>query len=572
MKLRNLRIGVRLGGAFGIILAILALVVVICTVLNTQNKRKLVEGLEAASEKSLLVATMKSASLQGGMAMRNIGLQSDLGGMESEAAKVKAQSQAYTDAKNKLSQLPLSDAEKTILADISRLDAEMEGPVKEAINLGLMLSTEGAARVINEQINPISQKIMADMDKLVEMQHVASRELLAGSVADDTRLTLLLFALGAVATVIGGGLAWTITRSITGPLRHAVRVAHRVAEGDLTSRIESRTSDEIGQLLDALRRMNQSLDEVVGNVRTGTDTISQASREIASGNADLSTRTEAQASSLEETASSMEELTSTVRQNAENARQANQLAASASDIATRGGQVVSQVVDTMGSIRESSRKVVDIIGVIDGIAFQTNILALNAAVEAARAGEQGKGFAVVAAEVRNLAQRSHGAAKEIKSLIDDSVDKVNAGSKLVDEAGKTMDEIVNSIRHVADIMGEITAASQEQSSGIEQVNQAITQMDEITQQNAALVEQAAATARSMQEQAEILARAVAIFKLKAREHASQHDAPLGLPAVGRQAPQLASGSALHAAGRAKLGRMDQSAAATRASTEGWEEF
>ncbi|MHB1086082.1 MAG: methyl-accepting chemotaxis protein, partial [Thiobacillus sp.] len=252
---------------------------------------------------------------------------------------------------------------------------------------------------------------------------------------------------------------------------------------------------------------------IISQVRTGTETIAVASREIASGNADLSNRTESQASSLEETASSMEQLTSTVRQNAENARQANQLVGSTADVAVKGGRVVGQVVDTMASIKDSSRKIADIIGVIDGIAFQTNILALNAAVEAARAGEQGRGFAVVAAEVRNLAQRSAGAAKEIKALIEDSVGKVDAGGKLVDEAGKTMDEIVNSVKRVTDIMSEIAAASQEQSAGIEQVNQAVGQMDEMTQQNAALVEQAAAAAESLQDQAGQLAQAVSAFKL-----------------------------------------------------------
>jgi methyl-accepting chemotaxis protein-1 (serine sensor receptor) len=314
--------------------------------------------------------------------------------------------------------------------------------------------------------------------------------------------------------LIGFLMAYWLVAAISRPLEEAVKIAKSVADGDLTQSFGSDARDETGQLLVALRDMNDSLASTVSHVLVAIDTIGVGSREIASGNADLSARTESQASSLEETASSMEELTTTVRQNADNARQANQLVVSASDCAVKGGEVVGQVVETMGSIKESSRKIVDIIGVIDSIAFQTNILALNAAVEAARAGEQGRGFAVVAAEVRSLAQRSAGAAKEIKSLIGDSVEKVDTGAKLVDDAGKTMDEIVTSVKHVADIMAEITAASQEQSSGIEEVNRAIAQMDEMTQQNAALVEQAAAAAQSMQDQAAALAKAVAIFKLK----------------------------------------------------------
>ena len=302
-------------------------------------------------------------------------------------------------------------------------------------------------------------------------------------------------------------------RQTVGPLRKAIAVASAVAKGDLSSRIDVTSKDETGQLLQALNEMDESLRKVVGGVRTSADAISSASHQLAAGNSDLSQRTEQQASSLEVTASSMEELTSTVKQNAENARQANQLAAGASNVAVLGGKAVSQVVNTMSGISESSRKIADIIGVIDGIAFQTNILALNAAVEAARAGEQGRGFAVVATEVRNLAQRSATAAKEIKNLIADSVAKVDDGTRMVDEAGKTMEEIVASIKRVTDIMAEITAASREQSSGIEQVNTAITQMDQVTQQNAALVEQAAAAAESMQEQSQSLFEAVAVFRI-----------------------------------------------------------
>lgn len=326
---------------------------------------------------------------------------------------------------------------------------------------------------------------------------------------------ILLFSVAAMVfgVLMAVILGLMLIRAVVGPLDEAIAVANAVASGDLTSRIEVKSTNETGRLLQALKQMNDNLVDLVGKVRLSTDSISTASGEIASGNADLSQRTEQQASSLEETASSMEELTSTVRQNAENARQASQLAVGASDVAVKGGAVVGQVVETMSSINESSKKIVEIISVIDGIAFQTNILALNAAVEAARAGEQGRGFAVVATEVRTLAQRSAAAAKEIKELIGDSVDKVEDGARLVDEAGATMDEIVNAVKRVTDIMAEISAASQEQSAGIEQVNQAITQMDEVTQQNAALVEEAAAAAESMREQSHGLLEAVTVFKL-----------------------------------------------------------
>jgi methyl-accepting chemotaxis protein len=332
---------------------------------------------------------------------------------------------------------------------------------------------------------------------------------------DVTALRDMYAVIGIAALLlIAGALYWTTRRMISRPLDTMIAVAQQLASGNLSINSNTLRQDDVGQLMRAIDSIGSGLAAVVRDVRHATDTIGVGSREIATGNADLSSRTESQASALEETASSMEELTSTVRQNADNARQANQLALSASDVATRGGHVVGQMIGTMGSITESSRKIADIIGVIDGISFQTNILALNASVEAARAGEQGRGFAVVAGEVRNLAQRSAAAAKEIKTLIDDSVDKVDAGSQLVDQAGATMNEIVESVKRVTDIMAEITAASQEQSAGIEEVNRAITQMDEMTQQNAALVEQAAAAAQSMQDQTATLAQAVAVFRLE----------------------------------------------------------
>ena len=351
------------------------------------------------------------------------------------------------------------------------------------------------------------------LGELAHFQNEAMKTTFEESKVNYQSSVRVMILIGILTIGFGAFSGWVISRSIAAPLKRAAQYADSIATGELTSDIDAQGHDEISDLLASLKQMQENLINTVLKIKEGTDTISVASREIASGNADLSSRTESQASSLEETASSMEELTSTVKQNADNARQANQLVVSASGVAVKGGAVVGQVVSTMGSIKESSRKIVDIISVIDGIAFQTNILALNAAVEAARAGEQGRGFAVVASEVRSLAQRSASAAKEIKDLIGDSVAKVDQGSKLVDEAGKTMDEIVTSVQHVADIMSEITAASQEQSAGIEQVNLAITQMDEMTQQNAALVEQAAAAAESMEEQSAELAKSVDVFKL-----------------------------------------------------------
>ncbi|MCG2593838.1 methyl-accepting chemotaxis protein [Ramlibacter sp. XY19] len=360
----------------------------------------------------------------------------------------------------------------------------------------------------------------------IDLQQKVSAENHAAALAElkATRGWMLVLALGAVG--VGVLLAWAITRSVTRPVHEAVAVAQQVAAGDLEVRIDARGNNETAQLLRTLATMAEGLRKLVGDVANGARTVADTSTQIAQGNLDLSQRTEEQASTLEETASSMEELTSTVTQNANNARQASQLAVGASEVARKGGEVVGQVVSTMTGISDSSKKIADIIGVIDGIAFQTNILALNAAVEAARAGEQGRGFAVVAAEVRNLAQRSAAAAKEIKELIGDSVGKVDAGTKLVDAAGHTMEEIVASVKKVSDLIAEIAAASQEQSTGIEQVNKAVAQMDQVVQQNASLVEEASAATESMNEQAGVLLQMVARFKL-------------GGVTPARQAPQWA---------------------------------
>jgi methyl-accepting chemotaxis protein len=512
-KLRRMRIGARLGIGIGLILALLTLVLVASNVIGWQSRNALIAGLNAASSKEALAAEMKSALLEGGIAMRNIGLQSDVTLTQAQSEKTKLARQRYTEAHAKLLALGLNDAEKTLLADIDKTDRDSEEPYKQAIGAALSFDSETAIKIIATRIDPLNQQALAEISKLISLQKTSGQEVLASTISAGNQLMVVMFAICGLALLLGSAIAWVLTHSITRPLDQAVAVANRVASGDLSAQIDASASDEIGQLFAALNEMNTSLARTVGQVRLGTDMITVASREIAAGNSDLSQRTEEQASSLQETASSMEQLTATVRQNAGNAHQANQLVLNASAVALKGGEVVRQVVNTMGSIKNSSGKIVDIIGVIDSIAFQTNILALNAAVEAARAGEQGRGFAVVATEVRSLAQRSAAAAKEIKTLIHDSVGQVDIGSKLVDGAGQTMDEIVSSVKRVADIMNEIASASQEQSTGIEEVNRAIGQMDEITQQNSALVEQAAAAAESMQDQAEHLAEAVSIFRL-----------------------------------------------------------
>jgi methyl-accepting chemotaxis protein len=378
----------------------------------------------------------------------------------------------------------------------------------------------GARALVQGKFVPITEEYIRVTQVLVDGEAANVRAAQQEVKEMFRQLYVLGALLMALALATAFFISWNLSRSISRSINTALVAAQSIGDGDLTHRVITSSKDEIGQLLLALSTMQGNLVKIVTDVRQGTDTIATASSQIAAGNMDLSSRTEQQASSLEETAASMEELTSTVKQNADNARQANQLAVSASSVAVKGGSVVAEVVGTMSAINASSKKIVDIIGVIDGIAFQTNILALNAAVEAARAGEQGRGFAVVAAEVRNLAQRSAAAAKEIKTLIGDSVDKVEEGSKQVAEAGKTMDEIVGSVKRVTDIMAEITAASQEQTAGIEQINQAITQMDQVTQQNAALVEEAAAAAASLQEQAAGLSQVVSVFRLDQEQQLS----------------------------------------------------
>src|SRR5450830_673929 len=488
-KLTHLKIGQRLGLGFGIvILLMLALTVIGVYRLNQIN------GNIRSIANDYYPRTVTANTVKG--ALDAI---ARAGGTIDDTLKRLAKDTRSAEGKRMLDAVNAARAQYTPVLN-NFLAAVKDGQVEQARDL------------ILPEIAPYQVAYFKALDNLITFQGRGMEQ--AGQEAEQVSgaASVLMIAMASIATLLAVLVGYSVMRSITRPLNAAINIAERVAGGDLSVRVESTSQDETGKLLAALQNMRDGLVSAVMQVRDGSDAISVAAREIADGNANLSARTELQASTLEETASSMLELTDAVNHNADNARQANQLVLNASQVAMQGGKVVTQVVSTMKEIKDSSRQIVEIIGVIDGIAFQTNILALNAAVEAARAGEQGRGFAVVAAEVRGLAQRSASAAKEIAGLIQNSVKKVDAGSELVDVAGNTMQDIVRSVKHVADIMVEISAASEEQSAGIRQINDAIEQIDDMTQQNSALVEQAAAAAQSMHDQSVALGHAVAIFK------------------------------------------------------------
>ncbi len=531
LKIANIRIGIRLGASFSIVLVLLAVIGLLGHFLHRQHKQELLDGLAHVERLRELGSGMKAAILEGGLSIRNVGLASEVGVMQREEKALAAQQSQFEALRAELAATAQAPQEQALIAHIGMLHGQAGAYYREALGLALAFDGERAAQLINSKITPLNQATLADIVALTALQRAAAQGVVARVEAQDRRLALTLLAIGIAALAAGAGCAWAATVTITGPLDQAVGLAQRVAEGDLRSRIAHRGRDEIAQLLTALDRMNHSLAGIVRRVRSGAMRIHHASDDIVAGNADLSRRTAAQAAALEQTTAAMAQLNGTVRQTADHARRAEALAQSASSVARHGGYVTADVVNVMASIQASARRIADITGVIDAIAFQTNILALNAAVEAARAGEQGRGFAVVAGEVRALARRSAGAAREIKELIADSVEQVAEGARLAGQAGATMGEIVDSVRLVAQIMSDIAQATGEQTGGIAQISAALAQMDDVTRQNASLVEQALGAAGGLREQAGELSDMMSVFRLAGATDGLPRQAAAAPPAL-----------------------------------------
>jgi methyl-accepting chemotaxis protein len=518
--LHNLRLGTRLGIGFAAVLALLVLSIATAVLGFNRVDQAAEKNVSVDLAKSDAVATLNVATRDNARRTMELFFAADAAHAGRVQAAIEDNKKKVAGALETLERLAYTARGKELIQDIKTARMAYVASFTKVNQLMAEGQREEASRLLMSETLPAMDALQSQVVVLADLQRQLAQTTAQGVQDDVSHARMAMVVLGLVGLVVGVGFAWWLTRSITTPLHEAVQIAQNVAAGDLRSKISIQRHDEMGEPLEALQQMNRSLARIVGEVRHGSDSIATGSQQIASGNADLSQRTEEQASNLQQTAASMEQLTSTVKHNAETATQANQLVGSASEAAAEGGAVMSRMVQTMQEISGSSHRIAEIIGTIDGIAFQTNILALNAAVEAARAGEAGRGFAVVASEVRSLAQRSAEAAKEIRTLISHSVQQVEAGSSLVGDAGRSMDNIVAQVRRVRDMINEISAAGVEQSQGISQVGDAVAQLDQVTQQNAALVEQSAAAAESLKHQAGRLAQMVGTFKLNASDEAA----------------------------------------------------